>query len=53
VFTTIPFNTLEVGDHVYGNKELTISPIGANFTISDGAKFVQLSGTLVINVGVC
>jgi hypothetical protein len=53
VFTTKPFNTLEVGDHVYGNKELTISPIGANFTISDGAKFVQLSGTLVINVGVC
>ena len=35
------------------NKELTISPIGANFTISDGARFVQLSGTLVINVGVC
>lgn len=53
VFTTKPFNTLEVGDHVYGNKELTIPPIGANFTISDGAKFVQLSGTLVINVGVC
>ena len=53
VFTIKPFDTLEVGDHVYGNKELTIAPIGANFTISDGAKFVQLSGTLVINVGVC
>jgi hypothetical protein len=53
VFTTKPFNTLEVGDHVYGNRELTIPPIGASFTISDGAKFVQLSGTLVINVGVC
>jgi hypothetical protein len=53
VFTTKPFNTLEVGDHVYGNKELTIPPIGAKFTISDGAKFVQLSGTLVINVGIC
>jgi hypothetical protein len=53
VFTTKPFNTLEVGDHVYGNKELTVAPIGGNFTISDGAKFVQLSGTLVINVGVC
>ena len=52
-FTTKPFDTLEVGDHVYGNKELTIAPIGANFTISDGAKFVQLSGTLIINVGVC
>lgn len=53
VFTTKPFNTLEVGDRVYGNKQLTIPPIGANFTISDGGSFVQLSGTLVINVGVC
>ena len=53
VFTTKPFNTLEVGDHVYGNRELTIPPIGGNFTISDGSKFVQLSGTLVINVGIC
>ena len=53
IFTTKPFDTLEVGDHVYGNKELTIAPIGANFTISDGAKFVQLSGTLIINTGIC
>ena len=53
IFTIKPFDTLEVGDHVYGNKELTIAPIGANFTISDGSKFVQLSGTLIINVGVC
>ena len=53
IFTIKPFDTLEVGDHVYGNKELTIAPIGASFTISDGAKFVQLSGTLIINVGVC
>jgi hypothetical protein len=53
IFTTKPFDTLEVGDHVYGNKELTIPPIGANFTISDGAKFVQLSGTLIINAGIC
>jgi hypothetical protein len=42
-----------VGDHVYGNKQLTIPPIGADFTISDGAKFIQLSGTLIINVGIC
>jgi hypothetical protein len=53
VFTTKPFNTLEVGDHVYGNRELTIPPINANFTISDGAKFVQISGTLIINTGIC
>jgi hypothetical protein len=53
IFTTKPFDTLEVGDHVYGNKQLTIPPIGADFTISDGAKFVQLSGTLIINVGLC
>jgi hypothetical protein len=52
IFTTKPFDTLEVGDHVYGNKQLTIPPIGADFTISDGAKFIQLSGTLIINVGI-
>lgn len=53
IFTTKPFDTLQIGDHVYGNKQLTIPPIGANFTISDGARFVQLSGTLIINTGVC
>lgn len=53
VFTTKPFDMLEVGDHIYGNRELTIPPVNANFTISDGAKFVQLSGTLIINTGVC
>ncbi len=53
IFTTKPFDELEVGDHVYGNKQLTIPPIGANFTISDGAKFIQLSGTLIINTGIC
>jgi len=53
VFTTKPFNQLEVGDHVYGNKELTIKPVGNFFTFSDGAIFVQLSGTLIINTGVC
>jgi hypothetical protein len=53
VFTTKPFNTLEVGDHVYGNRVLTIPPAGNKFTISDGAIFVQLSGTLIINKGIC
>lgn len=53
IFTTKPFDELVVGDHVYGNKELTIPPTGGKFTISDGAKFVQLSGTLIINTGVC
>jgi hypothetical protein len=32
---------------------LTIPPINANFTISNGARFIQISGTLVLNVGVC
>jgi hypothetical protein len=53
VFTTIPFNELEVGDSIYGNRELTIPPVGNFFTFSDGAIFVQLSGTLIINKGVC
>lgn len=53
IYTTKPFNTLQVGDHVYGNESLTIAPIGNFFTFSDGAIFVQLSGTLVINKGIC
>lgn len=47
------FNYLEVGDHVYGDPALTIPPINGKSTISDGSKFIQLSGTLIINVGVC
>ena len=53
VYSTKPFRQLTVGDHVYGNRELTIPPIGANFTISDGVKIIQISGTLIINTGVC
>jgi hypothetical protein len=53
VYSTKPFNQLTVGDNVYGNRELTIPPIGANFTISDGVKIIQISGTLIINTGTC
>lgn len=53
VYSTKPFTQLIVGDHVYGNRLLTIPPVNANFTISDGAKFIQLSGTLIINEGFC
>jgi hypothetical protein len=53
IYSTIPFSELNVGDHVYGNRQLTIPPVNANFTISDGAKFIQISGTLIINVGLC
>jgi hypothetical protein len=27
--------------------------VNANFTISNGARFIQISGTLILNVGVC
>lgn len=53
VYSIKPFTSLIVGDNVYGNRELTIPPINSNFTISDGGKFIQISGTLVLNVGVC
>jgi hypothetical protein len=53
IYTQKAFTSLVPGDHVYGNAALTIPPINANFTISNGAKFIQISGTLVINVGVC
>lgn len=47
------FENLEVGDYVYGNQSLTIPPVNANFTISNGGRFIQLSGNQIINVGVC
>lgn len=53
VYLTKPFESLQVGDHVYGDRNLTKPPIGAGFTITDGGKFVQLDGTLIINVGYC
>jgi hypothetical protein len=53
VYSQKPFTSLVVGDHIYGNPSLTIPPIGANFTVSNGSYFVQLSGTLIINTGVC
>jgi len=53
VYSAKPFRQLTVGDHVYGNREFSIPPVGANFTISDGVKIIQISGTLIINAGVC
>jgi hypothetical protein len=53
IYTTKPFELLVPGDNVFGNSSLTIPPINANFTISNGARFIQISGTLVLNVGVC
>jgi hypothetical protein len=53
IYTLIPFGQLQVGDNVYGNMSLTIPPINANSTISNGATFIQLAGTLVVNVGIC
>jgi len=53
IYTSKPFNTLGYGDYVYGDKSLTIPPTGTNFTISDGATFIQLSGNQVINTGIC
>jgi hypothetical protein len=53
IYTLIPFGQLQAGDNVYGNMSLTIPPINANSTISDGATFIQLAGTLVVNVGIC
>jgi hypothetical protein len=53
IFTSKPFTSLEPGDYVYGNQSLTIPPIGADFTISNGNRFIQLSGNQIINVGLC
>ena len=53
IYSEKPFSQLEIGDHVYGNSLLTIPPINANFTISNGSTFIQLSGTLIINKGIC
>ena len=53
IYTLTPFNELQIGDQVYGNISLTIPPVNANSTISDGATFIQLAGTNVVNIGIC
>jgi hypothetical protein len=53
IYSTKPFNLLVPGDNVFGNLSLTIPPVNANFTISNGNRFIQIGGTLIINVGVC
>lgn len=53
IFTSKPFSQLVKGDHVWGNKEFTIPPVNLKFTISDGATFIQVTGTEIINVGTC
>ena len=53
IYTTKPFELLVPGDNAFGNLLLTIPPVNANFTISNGSKFIQMSGTLILNVGVC
>jgi hypothetical protein len=52
VYSQKPFTSLVPGDHVYGNLNFTIPPISKG-TISNGTNFIQISGTLVVNVGVC
>ena len=53
IYTTKPFNLLVPGDNAFGNQSLTIPPVNANFTISNGNRFIQMSGTLILNVGLC
>ena len=53
IYSLKEFGNLEIGDNVYGNESLTIPPTNPVATISNGAKFIQVSGTLVVNVGVC
>ena len=53
IYTTKPFELLVPGDNAFGNSLLTIPPVNANFTISNGNRFIQMSGTLILNVGLC
>jgi hypothetical protein len=53
VYSIKPFTELNIGDHVFGNHLMTIPPVNADFTISNGSRFIQISGTLIINQGVC
>ena len=53
IYTLKEFGDLKPGDNVYGNESLTIPPINPVETISNGATFIQISGTLVVNVGMC
>ena len=45
------FENLEVGDYVYGNQSLTIPPVNANFTISNGGKLFNLAVIKLLMLG--
>ena len=53
IYSSKPFEQLRQGDDVYGNKEMTIPPVNAKFTITDGATFIQVVGTNIVNWGTC
>ena len=53
IYCSKSFSDLQVGDHVYGDRSFSIPPINAKSTITNGATFIQISGTLIVNVGQC
>jgi hypothetical protein len=55
IYSVIPFESLQIGDFVYGNSSLTIPPVFVGNIVSDGARWVQfnIDNGQVLDVGIC
>lgn len=55
IYSTIPFESLQIGDYVYGNASCTIPPSFVGNIVSDGAVWVQFDiyNGLVLDTGIC
>lgn len=54
-YSVIPFESLGIGDYIYGNAAQTIPPYMTTNIISNGATFIQvdINTGLVIDTGLC
>ena len=56
IYSTVEWGSLEIGDFIYGNAELTIPPqLGSGNIISDGAIWVQfdVDNGEILDTGLC
>jgi hypothetical protein len=53
--TATTFNSISVGEYIYGNLMLTIPPTISTNMISDGADWIQVSPSngIVLDTGIC
>ena len=55
IYSSTPFEALQIGDYVYGNPSCTIPPVFVGNIVSDGARWVQfnIANGQVLDIGIC